>query len=319
MITAVALFLLGLMLSAFYSGSETGLYRVSRTRLVLDGLDGSIMGRAMVWLLNHPAIFVATTLVGNNVANYMTSLAIVLGVQRMGNSGPAAELLGPILMTPVIFVLGELLPKYLFFHAPYRLLRATQPMLMLSTILFAPVSLLLGLLGSVLQKVTGETPFELRLTMARRELDQVLRAGHEAGLLAGSQRDLVTRLFEIGNQSAISFGVPVDRLAKISQPVEDGKTIDIDAAKSAARRVNHPILLVQQGNRITGFLRYIDLMNPAESIAPQPAVRGTVSESHLKILLRLYDARSDVAVLFNEKGIAKSVVTRRQLTRQLTK
>lgn len=319
MIVAVALFIVGLMLSAFFSGSETGLYRVSRTRLVLDGLDGSVMGRAMVWLLNHPAIFVATTLVGNNVANYMTSLAIVLGVQRMGSSGQAAELLGPILMTPAIFVFGELLPKYLFFQAPYRLLRSTQPMLMVSVVLFAPVSLLLGLLGSVLQRVTGQTPFQLRLTMARRELDQVLRAGHEAGLLAGSQRELVTRLFEVGNRPAISFGVPVDRLAMVDQPAGLGATIDVDAAKSAARRVNHPILLVQKANRITGFVRYIDLMDPSEAITPQPAVRGKVSESHLKILLRLYDAKSDVAVLFDEKDRAKSVVTRRQLTRQLTK
>ena len=45
MITSVCLFLLGLLLSAFFSGSETGLYRVSRTRLVLDGLSGSHAAR----------------------------------------------------------------------------------------------------------------------------------------------------------------------------------------------------------------------------------------------------------------------------------
>ena len=77
MMLAVGVFLVGLMLSAFFSGSETGLYRVSRTRLVLDGLSGSFAGRGLVWMINHPAIFVATTLVGNNLANYLTSLAIV--------------------------------------------------------------------------------------------------------------------------------------------------------------------------------------------------------------------------------------------------
>ena len=61
-------------LSAFFSGSETGLYRVSRTRLVLDGLAGSRAARGIVWLLNHPSIFVATTLVGNNLANYVHQL-----------------------------------------------------------------------------------------------------------------------------------------------------------------------------------------------------------------------------------------------------
>jgi len=37
MMLAAILFLIGVSLSAFFSGSETGLYRVSRTRLVLDG------------------------------------------------------------------------------------------------------------------------------------------------------------------------------------------------------------------------------------------------------------------------------------------
>ena len=115
MIVAGLLFLLGLSLSAFFSGSETGFYRVSRTRLVLDGLSGSKMARWMIWLLNHPAIFVATTLVGNNLANYVTSLAIVMGVAIWFGVGSSAELLGPIFLTPIVFVLGELLPKYLFY------------------------------------------------------------------------------------------------------------------------------------------------------------------------------------------------------------
>ena len=118
MILAAILFLVGLFLSAFFSGTETGLYRVSRTRLVLDGLSGSRAARGIVWLLNHPAIFVATALVGNNLANYLTSLAVVMAGAAWFGAGSAAELLGPMLMTPLVFVLGELLPKYLFFTLP---------------------------------------------------------------------------------------------------------------------------------------------------------------------------------------------------------
>ena len=90
MIIAALLFLVGLFLSAFFSGTETGLYRVSRTRLVLDGLSGSRAARGIVWLLNHPAIFVATALVGNNLANYLTSLAVVMAGAAWFGSGSAA-------------------------------------------------------------------------------------------------------------------------------------------------------------------------------------------------------------------------------------
>ena len=234
MILAVLVFLIGLLLSAFFSGSETGFYRVSRTRLVLDGLTGSRPAKGMIWLLNHPAMFVATTLVGNNVANFLTSFAIVTGIAYVFGANPLAELLGPILMTPLVFVLGELLPKYLFYYAPYRLLTRARPGILLATLLFAPITIVLGLLGRVLALATGQTPFQLRLAMARGELDQVLRAGEEAGILVSGQRSLARELFEAGNASAVQFAVPPDRL-----PIVDVPFTAADAAHQARRR-NHP-------------------------------------------------------------------------------
>ncbi|TWU42118.1 CNNM domain-containing protein [Novipirellula artificiosorum] len=313
MMIAVVFFLIGLMLSAFFSGSETGLYRVSRTRLVLDGLSGSRMARAIVWLLNHPAIFVATMLVGNNVANYLVSFAIVMATVAWFGHHSVAELAGPILLTPIVFVLGELLPKYLFFHAPYRLLKATRPALLLATVLFAPITLILGLLGNALRMITGETPFRVRLVMARGELDQVLRDGHAAGILSAGQRALAQNLFEVGNQPAISFGVPLQRLAIVDAPV------DLVTAKYRARRSNHPILLVKRGGRIVGFLRYADLCAVDPVLEIKPVIRGRVTDRHLRILLRLYDAKSDVAVLVDEQGEMRNVVTRRQLLQPLIK
>lgn len=312
-IVAIALFLIGLMLSAFFSGSETGLYRVSRTRLVMDGLSGSRTAKGIIWLLNHPEIFVATTLVGNNVANYITSFSIVFAVSVLLGAGTSADLLGPILLTPIVFVLGELLPKYLFYHAPYRLITATRPMLLAATVLLSPVSIILGVLGRGLQWFTGQTPFRLRLAMARGELDQILRHGHEAGILAAGQRSLAQQLFEVGNQSAISFGVPADRFAVVDAPV------DVDQARRRARRCNHPIVLIRRGDALIGFLWYADLCLGVPKMELNPVIRGRVEDRHLQVLLRLYDASSEVAVLFDEKGEVRGVVTRRQLLQPLIK
>ena len=313
MTTAIVLFLIGLALSAFFSGSETGLYRVSRTRLVLDALSGSRGARGIIWLLNRPEIFVATALVGNNLANYVTSLSIVMAVGELFGSGSVAELIGPIMLTPVVFVLGELLPKYWFFQAPNLLVTRTRPFFLAATVLFAPISLLLGFLGRVLQKITGQTPFQLRLAMARSELDQLLRDGHEAGILAAGQRMVAQKLFEVGNQNAISFGVPVQRLATVAEPV------DIDQARHQARRKNHPIVLVSRNRRIVGALWYADLCVRSPVLKMKPVIRARVTDRHLRVLLRLYDAGSDVAVLQDEHGEVRCVVTRRQLLQPLIK
>ncbi|MEM9367769.1 MAG: CNNM domain-containing protein [Planctomycetota bacterium] len=323
---AVALFLIGLAMSAFYSGNETGLYRVSRTRVVLDALSGSATGRALLWLLNRPPIFIATTLVGNNLANYLTSLAIVMWVgsqvtasvsgQPDVTTAQTLELASTILMTPAVFVFGELMPKHLFYQAPYRLLSLGRVGLLLSTLLFAPVSAILGLLGRALSSITGQTAFRLPLSMGRNDLDQVLRVGQEAGLLTLGQREFSQQLFDVGNQPAISFGVRLDRLAIVTT------TDDLETIRRRARRNNHPIILVREdadasGSRIVGFYHYADLLADDCVPEPQPVVTALAEERHLGVLLRLYDEHSDVAILTEGDGLPVGAVTRRQLVQSL--
>lgn len=306
MILGGLIFLVGLTFSAFFSGSETGMYRVSRMRLLLDALDGSWLSRGMLWLLNHPAIFVATALVGNNLANFMVSLGIVKAIAAGVGGGATTELLGTIFTTPLVFVMGELFPKYLFYNAPYRLLYAVRPLVLLVSALFLPVSLILGLLGNALRALTGEAPFQVRLAMQRSELEQVLREGHEAGVLAGGQRTLARSIFEVGNEPAIRFGVPVARLAVIDLP------IDVGAARSEARKKASPIVLVRKAGQIVGSLQFSKLQS--DQVPPlDPIIECGPDEHHLRVLLKLYEQESEVAVFRDVSGKTQGVVTQQQL------
>ena len=65
--------------------------------------------------------------------------------------------------------------------------------------------------------------------------------------------------------------------------------------------------------------KHADVMVGSGALTVESVVRGRTTESHLKILLRLYDAISDVAVLYDAENQAKCVVTRRQLLSRLTK
>ena len=306
MIVGLIIFVVGMSFSAFFSGSETGMYRVSRTRFLLDALDGSLISRGMLWILNHPAIYVATALVGNNFANFCVSLGIVKLVAGGIGGGTTTELMATIMTTPIVFVLGELFPKYLFFNAPYRLLYAVRPVVLFVTVIFSPISLLLGLISTALQALTGEAPFQLRLAMQRAELDQVLREGHEVGLIAGGQRALAQNIFEISNEPAIRFGVPADRLAIVTAPV------DLAAAKSEARRRSNPVVLVKQGQRIIGCLQFAKLQVLTDPTI-DPVVECSQDENHLRVLLKLYETGCDVAVLVDAAGNNRGIVTQQQL------
>ena len=262
-IAVPTLAMVGLFLSAFFSGSEIGFYRATRLRLVLDALAGDPVSRGLVWLTNHPSIFVATTLVGNNLANYLVSFAIVMGMQ---DYGPTAELIAPLLLAPVLFVYGELLPKNLCLKAPNRLLRRGGPLFLCCVGLFAPISCLLWGLSKVLERLAGKSPEQVRLTLARRELQGALDEGHEAGILLPAQRRLAQGIFAVANQPVARFATPLEQLPRARADMTKREILRL------ARRYRISLVAVESPNaegELAGYLRVIDLgLSPADEVSP---------------------------------------------------
>ncbi len=269
MIIALILLVVGIFLSAFFSGSETGFYRASRVRIVIAGLDGDRISEYLLKLINNPALFVATTLIGNNFANYLTSLAIVL-ITKGATDSNAAEMLAPIMMSPMLFVYGELLPKNLFYQSPNSLLRLAAPAFLLFTCLFAPVAAVLWGMGRMLEWALGESPERIRLTLARKEVQQVLEEGMEAGLLHPTQRHLGQSFFLVASKPVSEFFLPASKV----QPIHLDSTRD--QALKFARQKRYSDLVVFAGTRKTnlvGFVRTVDLLVSSESVTVRDVLR----------------------------------------------
>src|SRR5262245_61791257 len=146
------LFLFALAMAAFFNGAETGYYRMTRLRLVMEAKSGDRIARIMLWLANQPSLFVATALVGATAANDLASHAVTMATDRwFPQGGVLTDIVLPLIVTPVVFVVGDLLPKNIFFSAPNRLMRRSAGLLVVSTVLFAPITTVLWLLGQTLK------------------------------------------------------------------------------------------------------------------------------------------------------------------------
>lgn len=311
------LFILGVFLSAFFSGSETGFYRVTRVRLVLDGLGGDWLSRFLLFLTNHPALFVATTLIGNNVANYMVSLSIVLFTQATFPGNSTAEMGLPLVIAPLLFVYGELLPKYFFYRAPNFLLRRTSWLFFVFTVLFAPCSALLWLLGRALQTLLGESPETVRLALARTELEDFLEEGGEFGILNKAQRRVAQGVFGVANRRVTSISTPLSRVwtARIGSKVNS-------LIRVAKRKQISVIPIVEtQGKRTIpiGYVRICDLyMGDGEEIEnyhPLPEVKA--SESCISAITQLHSTGELMAKVVSRSGVPIGIVTMQQLQRAI--
>lgn len=295
----------GVFLSAFFSGSETGFYRVSRFRLVLSSLDGDKISRGLLWLINNPSLFVATTLIGNNVANYLTSLAIVLFAQYVSSSY-TLEMLAPVMMSPLLFVYGELLPKNLFFQSPNRLLRLVGPLFLFFSALFAPAVGILWALSRILEKSLGQSPDRVQVTLARKELGQFFEEGLEFGILQPSQRLLSENFAAVASAHVNEICTPISK----TNTLFHSATL-ADAKKLAARKQLSDIPIKRKSDgRLIGFVRAIDLLLSDESgdqrrtveslIKPLPEIKS--DELVGEALIQMQVERQTLAVVTNQTG-----------------
>ncbi len=313
MILIVFLLLAGLLLSAFFSGSETGFYRVTRLRLVIDAMEGDLPSRGLLWLSNRPTLFVATTLVGNNLANYLTSLAIVMASQQLFPSGgTAVDLLGPVVMAPVVFILGELLPKFLFYSAPNRLLRRSALPLFAFGVLFAPLTMLLWVFSWLVRLLTHTSPGEVRLSLARRELAEMLSEGHEVGLLRPVQQTLAQAMLSVASQPIKNFASPASRVVRVTTTMNKSQVLRI--AKQHHRTLL-PVEDLRQKRRLIGYLRTVDLYLDDSPTLPEPSPLVTLSENDLffTALRKMSQAEDALGHIVDPGGRTVGFVTGREL------
>ena len=313
MTIALILLIIGAFLSAFFSGSETGFYRASRVRVVIDGLDGDRVSQYLLKLINNPTLFVATTLIGNNVANYLTSLAIVL-LAKSATTSSAAEMLAPILMSPLLFVYGELLPKNLFYQAPNYLLRLAAPMFLLFTCIFAPVAAVLWGMGRLLERILGESPERVRLTLARKEVQQVMDEGLEAGILHPTQRHLGQSFFLVASKPVAEFCTPFGRLHSLKLNATR------EQALKFARQKKFADIAVFDGarNNLVGYVRTVELLVCTEDKPLKEMVREfkEVNSTELfgEVILEMQAERETIRKVIGPRGKTVGLLSIDQLT-----
>lgn len=315
MIVGSILFALGIFLSAFFSGSETGFYRVTRVRLLLDGLGGDPIARSLLWLTNQPALFVATSLIGNNLANYLVSLSIVILTQQIfGTSLLWLDLLAPVALSPIVFVYGELLPKSLYYRAPNFLLRRAGPLFVLFAVAFAPLSAVLWAFGRLLQGLVGEAPLQVRLRLARGELQQVLDEGEEVGILRPAQRHLAQSLFAVASRPVIEVSTPVARVATVVQGAATSEVLRI------ARRHRAPVVpVVDPRQKLVGYVRIVDLclsgVATVEDIRPLATI--SASEPLIAALIRMQTSKEELRAVVDENQETVGLLYAEELTARL--
>jgi putative hemolysin len=312
----ILILLIGLTLSALFSGSETGFYRATRARWILDGRAGDRFARVLLWWANNPAVFVSNILIGNNLANYVITLGSVLAVQSLLTSdSESLELITAILLTPIVFVYGESLPKQVFLQAPNRMLRRVVPFLVTVNVLLLPAVLFLWFLGRILEAVVGKSPERIRSRLARQELINMFSEGHTAGLLEPVQLSLAQNFFDMVEKTLDPLIIPLPRVVSVRQ----GSSVN-DAIELARRHQLASLPVADKQGHLLGYVVVGELliMSPNSQVnVAHPFAKIQHTNSVAKSLIEMRSADADLALVVDDQQQTRGLLSIQRLHEQL--
>ncbi|GIW99554.1 MAG: hemolysin protein [Pirellulaceae bacterium] len=312
MITGLAVTSIGLILSAFFSGSETGFYRVARVRLLMDAKSGNRIATALLWLVARPSLIVATVLIGNNIANYLVSFGLLLLSQHAFANWPEnIQAAIPVAATPLLFIYGELLPKYLYYHAPYRLSSWGAPFMVACAVAFLPLSLLVIALENIWQRFTMHDNVHEKLSLERQHLQRVLLESEEAGILLPIQRELAQNIFTYGGRPIRQFAAPLRGLPMVAEAAAR------ETILQQARRHQQPLVAVTDKNgNVIGCHLVADVvvLEPTQTAPLRPVVTLKPSATTLETITMLQAQQAPLALIDGSHGKPVGFITLERLT-----
>lgn len=193
-----------LLLAAFFSAAETSLVSLSPAR-IRDMVEKKIPGAAMLHRLkSKPHRLLITILIGSNLVNVGASVYATLVFEQLLGSSALGIITG--VLTLLILVFGEIVPKSLAQTYSKTVALFAAPFLQILLLIFTPAVWILDLLVKTMLKVVGRGEKQLNIT--EDELKAFVSIGAEEGTIEKDEQEMIENVLEFGDTRVEEVMVP---------------------------------------------------------------------------------------------------------------
>ena len=192
-VSAVAVLL---VLSAFFSGSETALTAASRARLHSMELEGDARAIKVNKLLQHPERIISTILLGNNLVNILASaLTTSLLITLFGDVGVAYATVG---MTVLVVIFSEVLPKTYAIAYADKIALAVAPAMRIFVIVLRPAVFIIEQIVKFILKLTpSKVDDDANVLAAHDEIRGTIELQSKEGTVARHDADMLGGVLDL--------------------------------------------------------------------------------------------------------------------------
>jgi Mg2+/Co2+ transporter CorB len=253
-LVTVAVLVLLILLSAFFSAAETGLMAINRYRLRHKAQLKKRSAIRILKLLKRPDRVLGMILIGNNCANIIAAALTTLLVVNL--FGEKAVIISTVLLTLVILVFSEVAPKTLAALYPDSVSRIVAWPVSLLLRLFYPVVWLLNMLSNGLLRLFGiKLTSQVTEPLTRDELRSVVY--ETSGRVSGQYQHMLIGILDLNKMTVDDVMIPSHEIAGIDLELE----LDVVLKQLAKSEHDWLPLYRENINQVTGILHLRELMH----------------------------------------------------------
>jgi CBS domain containing-hemolysin-like protein len=303
--------LISLILSALFSGSEIAFVSANKLGIEVLKNKSSRRGQILSALYERPRDFIGTMLVGNNICLViftilMTSL-LEPAVGSILGERPFVTSLGiTVLITIVVLIFGEFLPKTIFrLYSNEILYRLSYPLSFFKTLLQIPAWMMTSLSSLLIRKLLGLSMEETQDSLTKLDLEHYINdtITEEEAI----DKEILTNALNLNQVRVRDCMVPRTEVVAID------KTSTIDEAIEAFKESRLSRLVVVDGDidEVIGYVHHQQLLTNPKSLKRLPIAMIFVPEAMnaQDLLLRFIKDNVGIACVVDEFGGTAGLIT----------
>jgi CBS domain containing-hemolysin-like protein len=312
--------LVGIVGSAFFAGIETGAYSLNRVRLRVRTQQGDHRARRLSKLVERPDNLVITSLMGANVADYLGTVAVTALVVLAGSPLHAADVYATLINTPLLLVLGSIIPKDLFLRHTDRLMYTLSLPIALcqAAARYCGAIWFLRTAPRTLARLFGVSGLEAdEDLLPRAHVHRLLHEGAVRGNLTSFQRDTIERILSLSHITVGRVMVPLARAATV--PVDIRREDFLRVARMA--HFSRILVWRDQPQNMIGVVTVFDVLTDSDArpishhVRPAAVLRAdmTVPEA----LLKMQQVHQFMAIVNDRRGRCVGLLTMKDLVEEV--
>lgn len=317
--STIAICVVLLLLSAFFSSTETAFSSVSKIRLKNLADNGNKKAKTALYVAERYSKALTTILVGNNIVNIANSaLATVFFVNILGEA--QGTVISTVVITIVVLIFGEVLPKNIAIDNAEKICITFAPVLKFLMVLLTPLSIILMGINKLYKKLARNSNHQ-EPSVTEDELKYIIESIEEEGVLEQQESELVQSALEFDEKTAEEILTPrVDMVAiDIDDPVEEITELVLKERYSRIPVYRDNI------DKIIGVLHTRDYLEALINNNEKPNIEAMLQPAHFiyktkKLSALLADFKYNkihLAVVTDDYGGILGIVTMEDLLEQI--